>query len=115
MLMSASKFLIPNTAFEYVTSKLVFRILKKNSGAMYTYFQNGTLQKKKPHPENANYQVQYYLFSYSALFTYLQAILPVRALLLKKLDIKKYKALLALQSHRTEREEMGKTEVLLTS
>ena len=80
---------------------------------MYTYFQNGTLQKKKPHPENANYQVQYYLFSYSALFTYLQAILPVRALLLKKLDIKKYKALLALQSHRTEREEMGKTEVLL--
>ena len=40
-----------------------------------------------------------------------QVILPLRALLLKKLDIKKYKALLALQSHRKEREEMGKTEV----
>ena len=39
--------------------------------------------------------------------------MSVRALLLKKLDIKKYKALLALQSHRSEREEMGKTEVVL--
>ena len=38
-------------------------------------------------------------------------ILPIRALLLKQMDIKKYKALLALQSHRKEREEMGKTEV----
>jgi len=72
------------------------KVLKMNTSAMYTYYQNGTLQKKKPHPENANYQV----------------LLPLRALLLKKLDIKKYKAVLALQSHRKEREEMGKTEIV---
>jgi len=72
------------------------KILKVNTGAMYSYFQNGTLQKRKPHPDNANYQV----------------ILPIRALLLKKLDIKKYKAVLGLQSHKAEREEMGKTKVV---
>lgn len=63
---------------------------------MYTFYQNGTFQKRKAHPENANYQV----------------ILPIRAMLLKKLDLKKYKALTALQSHLEEREEMGKTQVV---
>ena len=33
-------------------------------------------------------------------------------MLLKKLDVKKYKALTALQSHLEEREELGKTEVV---
>ena len=42
-----------------------------------------------------------------------QVAMVVRALLLKKLDIKKYKAVLALESHKKEREEMGKTEVKL--
>jgi len=72
------------------------KIYKVNTGAMYSYFQNGTIQKKKQHPENANYQVA----------------MVVRALLLKKLDIKKYKAVLALESHKKEREEMGKTEIV---
>ena len=83
-----------------------------NTGAMYTYYQNGTLMKKKPHPENANYQVVEFIQEFSVFYEVIfQVILPLRALLLKKLDIKKYKALLALQSHRKEREEMGKTEV----
>ena len=72
------------------------RVLKQVPGAMYTFYQNGTFQKRKAHPENANYQV----------------ILPIRAMLLKKLDLKKYKALTALQSHLEEREEMGKTQVV---
>merc|ERR1719347_2387565 len=66
---------------------------------MYTYYQNGTLMKKKPHPENANYQV----------------ILPIRALLLKQMDIKKYKALLALQSHRKERAKFSPSPLLSSS
>ena len=63
---------------------------------MYTYYQNGTYQKRKQVPENANYQI----------------ILPIRAMLLKKQDVKKYKALTSLESHIQEREEMKKTEVI---
>ena len=63
---------------------------------MYSYYQNGSIRKRKATPENANYQV----------------ILPIRAMLLKKLDLKKYKALTALQTHLQEREEMGKTQVV---
>ena len=63
---------------------------------MYTIYQNGTYQKRKPHPENANYQV----------------ILPLRAMLLKKQDLKRYKALISLQSHKQEREEMKKDVVV---
>ena len=43
---------------------------------MYSFYQNGSLRKRKATPENANYQV----------------ILPIRAMLLKKQDLKKYKA-----------------------
>ena len=67
-----------------------------NPGGMYTYYQNGTFQKKKAIPENANYQI----------------ILPIRAMLLKKQDVKKYKALTSLESHLKEREEMQKTDVI---
>ena len=63
---------------------------------MYSYVQNGSFRKRKATPENANYQV----------------ILPIRAMLLKKQDLKKYKALASLQSHLKEREEMGKTQVV---
>ena len=77
----------------------MFRILKQNPGALYSFYQNGSLRKRKATPENANYQV----------------ILPIRAMLLKKQDLKKYKALTALQSHLKEREEMGKTQVVKES
>ena len=36
-------------------------------------------------------------------------------MLLKKQDLKKYKALTALQTHLQEREEMGKTQVVKES
>jgi len=72
------------------------KVLKMNPGGMYTYYQNGTFQKKKAIPENANYQI----------------ILPIRAMLLKKQDVKKYKALTSLESHLKEREEMQKTDVI---
>ena len=41
--------------------------------------------------------------------------MPIRAMLLKKQDMKKYKALTALQSHLEEREEMEKTQVVKES
>ena len=53
----------------------------------------------KPHPRMPTYQV----------------ILPIRVMLLKKQDLKKYKALTALQTHLQEREEMGKTQVVKES
>ena len=74
-------------------------ILKQNPGALYSLCQNGSYRKRKATPENANYQV----------------ILPIRVMLLKKQDLKKYKALTALQSHLEEREEMGKTQVVKES
>ena len=45
------------------------------------------------------------------MYSLYQVILPIRAMLLKKQDLKKYKALTALQSHLEERKEMGKTKV----
>ena len=75
------------------------RILKQNPGALYSFYQNGSFRKRKATPENANYQV----------------ILPIRAMLLKKQDLKKYKALTALQTHLQEREEMGKTQAVKES
>ena len=39
-----------------------------NTGAMYTYYQNGTLMKKKPHPENANYQVVEFIEEFSVFY-----------------------------------------------
>ena len=73
--------------------------MKQNPGALYSFYQNGSFRKRKVTPENANYQV----------------ILPIRAMLLKKQDLKKYKALTALQTHLQEREEMGKTQVVKES
>ena len=70
--------------------------LRLNPGAMYNKPDHGTMVKRKHLPENCSYQ----------------AILPIRAMLLKKLDIKKYKAVLGLQSHLEERKEMNKTEVV---
>ena len=73
--------------------------MKQNPGALYSSYQKGSYRKRKATPENANYQV----------------ILPIRAMLLKKQDLKKYKALTALQSHMEEREEMGKTQLVKES
>ena len=39
-------------------TKHPFRILKINKDGLYSYYQNGTYMKRKPHPENANYQVR---------------------------------------------------------
>ena len=39
-------------------------------------------------------------------------ILLIRTLLLKSKDLKKYKAVLALQDHFKEREETGKTKII---
>merc|ERR1712004_501998 len=63
--------------------------LRLNPGAIYNKPDHGTMVKRKHLPENCSYQ----------------AILPVRAMLLKKLDIKKYKAVLGLQSHLEELQE----------
>ena len=73
--------------------------MKQNPGALYSLYQNGSYRKRNATPENANYQV----------------ILPIRSMLLKKQDLKKYKALPALQTHLQEREEMGKTQVVKES
>ena len=67
------------------------RILKQSPGALYSFYQNGSLRKRKATPENANYQV----------------ILPIRAMLLKKQDLKKYKALTALQREGGDGEDTG--------
>ena len=79
-----------------VINSFFFRVLKMSPVGMYTYYQNGTYQKRKAHPENANYQI----------------ILLIRAMILKRQDLKKYKALISLQSHKEEREEMKKTDVV---
>ena len=70
--------------------------------------------KRKAHPENANYQVRIknicnYLFS---KHIYHQIILVIRALLLKRQDLKKYRALVSLQSHLEERKEMKKDVIV---
>ena len=67
------------------------RILKQCPGGLYSFYQNGSLRKRKATPENANYQV----------------ILPIRAMLLKKQDLKKYKALTALQGEGGDGEDKG--------
>lgn len=70
--------------------------LRLNSAALYNKPDHGTMVKRKHLPENCSYQ----------------AILPIRAMLLKKQDIKKYKAVMGLQSHLEERKAMGKTTVV---
>jgi hypothetical protein len=70
--------------------------LKVNAGAIYNRPDRGSMVKQKHLPENCSYQ----------------AILPIRAMMLKKSDLKKYKAVLGLQSHLEERKEMKKTTVV---
>ena len=70
--------------------------LRLNAGAIYNKPDRGTMVKRKHLPEYCSYQ----------------AILPIRAMLLKKTDLKKYKAVLALQNHLEERKEMKKTEAV---
>ena len=70
--------------------------LKLNAGAIYNRPDHGSMVKRKHLPENCSYQ----------------AILPIRAMLLKKTDIKKYKAVLGLQGHVEERKEMKKDVVV---
>lgn len=57
--------------------------------AFYTKYSSGSKLRSKPDPLTANYQI----------------VIPIRALLLKKQNIKKYKALMGLQSHSDERKD----------
>ncbi|XP_023349080.1 uncharacterized protein LOC111717857 [Eurytemora carolleeae] len=70
------------------------KILKQNPDALYCAIKHGAVIKRKKSPSNANYQI----------------ILVLRALLLKRIDVKKFKSVIGLQSHLEEREEMGTTK-----
>lgn len=73
------------------------KLMRQAPWAMYSTYDKGTIVKRKKQlADQANYQL----------------ILPLRAFLLKSQDVKKYKALLALQSHLEEREVAGKTETV---